>query len=349
MTNPPGSGLGAFVGSGIETAGSYGTLATINKWTAFESFDIKPNQTWVEGAGLHGGQVTRFDSEAVLTKQDASGSAKLNFYYNGMGRLLGSLMGGLTTAPVQQGATTAYSLTLTGPSPDWQQSLSFQQLIPDITQAGHYWNVLGAKVTDAQFECADGGALVATFNIDAQDVYEAATGTAPTAGQPAGQPYFAWHQSAVKIGTYGSEVKVDGVKKWTASIKKGLDTGRFNMGNITTNPNLTYAVKDEPAYGTWADIGGTLETEYLNDTLFENYYTTNTPFSMVTSFTSATMAGTAYPYSVTFAFPRCRFVGAEYPTIKGPQIVQPSMPFKVYNDGTHPACTITIVSQDMTI
>lgn len=347
-TYAPGSGLGGSVLLGIETPGSYGTLASsLNKSIAFESFDVKPNETWVEGNGLHSGQVGRYLQELVKTKQDASGTAKSNFYYNNMLRMLGSLMGGLTTAPVQNGATTAYTTTFSGPVSDWNQSLSAQILVPDVAQAGHFWNVYGMKVTDAVFEIADGGPLTATWNVDARDYYETNTGTTPPAAS--GSPYFAWHQSALKIGAIGSEAKVDGIKKWNLSVKKGMDTARWNEGNVTSNPGQAYAVKDEPVWNSWADISGTLDTEYLNDSLVENYFTTGTPFSMIQTFTSATLAGTGFPYSVTFAMPNCVFQNAQLPSLTGPAIVQPNMPFKVYQDGTHPLMTITVVSQDATM
>lgn len=340
----PGSGLGSSFGTGIET--TYGTLATIGKWLAVDSCEIKQAPVYFKGQGLRGGTLVREDAETVRTNLDAAGSIKTNFYYNGIGRLIGSLMGTLNITPTQQGATTAYQqVHAFGNS--WGQSLSIQQGIVDVAQTVHYWNTLGVKVTDGQFECSAGNPLLATLTVDAQDRFEAASGTAPT--EPGGSPFFAWHQMVVKVGAYGSEAKVDGVSKWTGSIKRAQSGKRFNAGNVTTNPSSLYAVKDQPVDNGFADITGTLETEYLNDTLFENYYQTDTPFSLIVSYTSATLAGTGYPYSVTFAFPRCRFLTGEDPVVSGPDIVKPSMAYEVMLDGTHPAATITIVNQDTTL
>lgn len=337
----PGSGLGATFGTGIET--NYGALATIGKWHAWDSCEIKQNPVYYKGNGLHGGTLVRYDAEVVRTNLDAAGTIKSAMYYNGMGRLLGSLMGSLGAAPTQNGTTTSYTQTHAFGN-SWHQSLSIQQGIVDVSQTVHYWNILGAKVTDGQFECSAGNPLRATFSIDAQDLFEAATGTAPT--DPPGSPFFAWHQMSVKVGAFGAEAKVDGVSKWTASIKRAQATKRFNAGNVTTNPNDVYAIKDEPVDNGLADITGTLDTEYLNDTLFENYYQTDTPFSLIVAFTSATNAATGFPYSISFAFPRCRFLTGENPTVAGPDIVKPSMAYEVMLDGTHPACTITAVNTD---
>ncbi len=342
----PGSGLGSIVGSGVEAPGSYGTLATISKWHPTESFEVKQAPVYYKGMGLHGGALGHYDAEVVKTNQDAAGTAKTALYYNGLLRFLGSLMGGLAVAPAQQSATTAYQTVLPFAS-SWRQSLSFQQSIPDVAQAQHFWNVLGAKVTDGQFECSAGNPLLATFTIDAQDRFEAGTGIAPA--NPGGSPFFAWHQMAVKIGTFGSEAKVDGVSKWTGSIKRSQATKRFNAGNVTTNPSSLYAIKDEPVDNGFADVTGVLETEYLNDTLFENYYQTDTPFSLVVAFTSAALAGAAFPYSISFAFPRCRFLTGEDPTVAGPDIVKPSMAYEVLQDGTHPLATITVINTDTTL
>lgn len=343
-TAAPGSGLGSVVGSGIE--GSYGTLATIDKWHALDSFEVKQQPVHYKGQALHGGALARYDAETVKTNQDATGSFKMPFYFNGMGRFVGALMGSLATPPVQNMTTTSYTQTAAYGSA-WGQSLSFQQVIPDISQTAHVWNVYGAKITDGQFECTAGNPLLATFSVDAQDRYEVASGAAITA--PGGAPFFAWQHMSVKVGTLGSEAKVDGVSKWSASIKRAMDVARYNAGNISANPSSLYGIKDEPVDNAYADITGTLETEYLNDTLFENYYQTDTPFSLVVAFTAVQVAATGYPYSVAFNFPRCRFLTGEDPSVSGPGIVKPSMAYEAMGDGTHPVCSIVYTNTDATL
>ena len=342
----PGSGLGSTFGTGIET--TYGTLATIGKWLPVDSCEIKQAPAYFKGQGLHGNSLVRQDAETVRTNLDAAGTIKSNFYYNGMGRLLGSLMGSLSVAPAKQGATLAYQQTHAFAN-SWGQSLSIQQGIVDVNQTVHYWNTLGVKIAGGQFECSAGNPLLCTFDVDAQDRFEAASGQAPTFPGPS--PFFAWHNMVVKVGTFGSETQVDGVSKWTGSIKRTMSNKRFNAGNVTTNPATTvkYGIKDQPNDNGFADITGTLETEYLNDTIFENYYQQDTYFSLIVSFTSATNADTGYPYSVSFNFPRCRFLVGEDPTVSGPDIVKPSMQYEVMNDGTHPAATITVVNTDTTL
>lgn len=346
-----GSGLGATFGTGIETAGSYGTLASsINKAHALDSCELKSSPVWVKGNGLHAGYFGRFDAEVELTNLDAKGTIKTHFYYNGMLRWMASLMGGLAgpgaVTPVQNGTgNTSYTTTLPIAS-TWNQSLSIQEGIPDVSGVLHYWNTLGAKVGQAQFDCAVGQGLNTTLSIDAQDRYEVTSGTAQAS--PAGAPFFQWRDMSVKIGAFGSEVKVDGIRKWAGTIKRAQSDKRFNAGNLTTNPNNVggYGIKDEPNDNGWIDITGTLETEYLNDALVENYLSNNTPFSLIVGFTSNANAGTGNPYSVTFNFPRCRFLTGDQPTVKGPDIIQPTMPYEVLNDGTHSQATITIVSQE---
>jgi hypothetical protein len=341
----PGSGLASSFGTGVETAGSYGTQATATKWMTVDSAELKRNPVYVEGNGLRNGALARDTNERVLTNQDAGGSVKMNFYHQAMGQLIGSLMGNLGTAPAQIASTTAY--TQTGAfANSWHQSLTIQQGITDVSQTQHDWLILGAKVTEGQFECGAGSALTSTFTIDAQDRFE--SGTAITAPSfIAANPFFTFADMTVKIGTFGSEAKVDGVTKWTGNIKRMQSDKRFNAGNFTTNPSLIYGIKDEPVDNNFADIGGTLETEYLNDTLFENYFMTEVPFSLIVTFTSVALAGAGNPFSVVFAFPNNYFTGTD-PTITGPDIVKPSMPFKTYLDETHPAATITIISKDTT-
>ncbi len=339
-----GSGLGASLGIGIETAGAYGTAAVPTQWPPFDSSELKFAPVVYQGSGLHAGQLVRYGSEAVRTNGDVNGSVKQSFYYSGMQRLLASLMGTLgSVTPAQQGSTTAYSATHAF-SNTWHQSLTLQEGIPDVSGTVHYWQTLGAKVTQGQFECSAGNPLAVTWTVDGQDRFELGSGTAPTV--PGAVPLYAWHQMAVKIGAYGSEAKVDGVSKSTCVIKRAQADKRFNAGNVTSNPSLIYAVKDEPVDNGFADITGTLETEYLNDALVETYYQTQTPFSLIQTFTSAALAGVGFPYSLSFNFPNCLFLTGEDPTVPGPDIVKPSMPWVALNDGVHPVCSVTVVSKE---
>jgi hypothetical protein len=345
-TAAPGSGLGSQVGTGIETAGSYGTLATINKWHAFESFEVSQNPQYAKGSGLRNGTLVRDSNDRVLTALDAGGTAKAPVYYNGLGRMFGSLMGSLGTTPAQQGGTTAYLQTHAFAN-TWQQSLSFQQLIADVNQdTTNYWNVYGGKVVQGDFDCSVGNLLNSTWTIDAQDRFRVTSGT--TIVQPTANPPYAFQQMKVKIGAYGSETSVDGVTKMAVSIKRAHADKRFNAGNVTTNPNKVYGIKDEPVDNGFADITGTISTEYINDTLFDNYYQTETYFSLIWVFTSASLAGTGYPYSLSFNFPRCYFIKGD-PTVSGPDVVKPEMPFEVWWDETHAPATISIVATDTTL
>lgn len=339
----PGSGIGSSFGTKVET--TYGTFAAPSaRWTPVESCEIKRRPVYVKGNGLRGSDV-RSKSERALTNQDAGGTIKSEVYYNAMGQLFGSLMGDLAATPTVVG-TTGQQYTLAWSSTVFGQSFSIQQGIPDTAQTVHNWQTMGCKVTDAQFECSPGSALMSTWTVDAQDHFESATSIA-TPTEPS-DPYYSWANMVVKIGAFGSETKVDGVSKWTGTFKRALDDKRFNAGNLTTNPNVSYAIKDEQLTNGFSDIGGTLDTEYLNDALFENYFQTETPFSLIVAFTSTIDAGTATPYSISFNFPCCYFIGDD-PTIAGPQIVKPSMPFEVWNDGTHAPATITIVGTDTTL
>jgi hypothetical protein len=341
----PGSGLGTTLGVGVEGAGSYGTYVAPTKWNAVESAVINQVPAYAAGNGLRGGTLVRDANDRVLTNLDAAGTIKMPVYYNGMGRLLGSLMGSLNVAPAQQGATTAYQQTHAFAN-SWNQSLTIEQQIIDVSQTSRWWRTLGAKVNEGQFDCTAGSLLNATFMVDAQDRFLNATGAAVT--QPTNNPPFAFHQMKVKIGTFGAEAQVDGVIKWQASIKRARADKRFNIGNLTTNPSKVYGVKNEPVDNGFAAITGTLDTEYLSEALFDNYYQTETPFSMIAVFTSAVLAGTAFPYSISFNFPRCYFIKGD-PDVQGPDIVKPSMPFEVWYDETHPAATITVVAQDVTL
>ena len=352
----PGSGLGSSLGSGIEAAGSYGVAVTPNLWLASDSADLKQNPVFFDGKGLRGGTLVTDVNDHILTNLDAAGTIKTPVYYRGIGRYIASLQGSLNAsgAPVDIGSTSAYIQTHAFQN-GWNQSLTLQQGIPDVNQTVHNWLTVGAKVIEGAFECAAGSDLNATFTIDARDRYESATAiTTPV--EPTGDPFFAWQNMSVRLGAFGSEVSVDGVSKWTGTIKRQKADKRFNAGNFSVAPNMPatgpYAVKSEPVDNGFAAISCVLETEYLNDTLYENYYLTQTPFSLIVSFVSSTYITTGAtptnPYSITFAFPSCRFKSSD-PQVSGPDIVKPQMNVEVFNDEVHAPCTVTIVSTEVAL
>jgi hypothetical protein len=347
MTTTVGSGLGSSLGSGIETAYGASPTGGISLWNAVDSAPLKLNPTYFDGQGLRGGTLVQDANDHVLVQADAGGPVKLNGYYKGLGRWIATLFGSQTTGIPALVAGTAYQQTHAWQNP-WNQSLTLQQGIPDVGGNIHNWMTLGAKVTDGEFTCTNGQSLQATFTVDAQDRFETATAiTAPT--EPVNDPFFTWRDMSIRIGAYGAETAMDGITKWTGTFKRSFADKRFNVGNLSAGPTVPpYAVKDQPVDNGFSQLTGSLDTEYLSDTLI-NYFRNTTRFSLIVSFTSATgINGSSNPFQMTFALPCCYLISDD-PQVSGPDLVKPSLNYVVRTDETHPVATVTVVSTETTL
>ena len=345
-----GSGLGSAIGSGIETGYGASPNGGLTLWHPTDSHEIKFNPVFHDGKGLRYGTLVQDFTEHVLVQGDAGGAAKMNAYFKGMGRWIATAFGSQTSgAPVQQGGTTAYKQRHAWQSP-YGQSLTVGELIPYVGGTVKYWLNIGGKISDCEFTCTNGGALECTYTTDFQDRFE--TGLAvPSVTQIVDDYYFTWRDMTVKLGAYGSEAKVDGIMKWTGAYKHSFADKRFNAGNVSVGPySPPYAVKDEPVDNEFSQLTGTLETEYLSDQLV-NYFRNNTIFSLIVSFTSTQLAGTGFPFSITFNMPCCYLIGDD-PTVTGPDLVKPTMNYAVRNDpdlGAPAVAFIDLISTDTTI
>lgn len=339
-----GSGLGSSLGSVIEA--SYGAGGTVNAWHPFDSCQVKFNPTYFDGKGLRAGALVQESGGHKLVQGDATGTAKTDVYYSGIGRWIAVLFGSVTSgAPaLVSGSTDAYKQTHAWGNPKGQ-SLAFQQGVPEVGGTVKNWMTTGVKLTQGEFTCTNGKSLDATFTIDAQDRYEA-TPDITTPVFPASDAFFTWRDMVVQVGAYGSEAQIDGVRTWKGTFKRSMDTARWNAGNLTASGiTPSYAVKDEPVDHEFSEITGELDMEYLDDTLVD-YFRNTGNFSLIVAFTSQVDidAGTN-PYEISFAFPCCYLIGDD-PEIAGPDLVKPQMKFVVRDDDTHNPATITVVSKE---
>lgn len=343
-----GSGVGSSVSTGIEE--SYGSFATPTQLIPDASCELKINPHFEQGSPARAGQLVDESADHVWTTADAGGSIKTTVYDKGMLRLLGSLMGGLNSVTPSHVGGNAYQ-TVFPVNPQQGSSLTIQEGIPQTSGTVVRWDTLGAKVTEAAFDLSASGTLEGTWTIDAQDRVRSSS-SITSLDYLTSQLPFAWQQCTVKLGTYGSEVEVDGINKWSGSFKRTVANSRFNIGNVTTATYASYGIKDEPIDNGRFVITGTLDTEYLSEAEFVDLFLDQTPTSLIVSFTGVYLnpgATPTDPASLTFAFPNVLFEGAD-PTASGLDIVKPTMSYVVRQDSTNlsgvsPA-TITVVSAD---
>ena len=175
--------------------------------------------------------------------------------------------------------------------------------------------------------------LAATYSAGT-GVFPLPTFTSPT--YLTSNPEYHFAEMTVKAGTYGSETAVAGVRKFQAQIKRPYDTKRFFADGTGR--------KSEPIQNDFTDFKITLDTDYIDTTVFADKFPGQTNISLIFTWTSTIIAST-YAYSYTMAFPNCR-LDKETPKVGGPGVVTPSFQFTTLNDETHTPLTVTYQSTD---
>ncbi|MFE9432153.1 phage tail tube protein [Streptomyces sp. NPDC006640] len=325
-----GSGLGAQLGIAAES--SYGTYVAPTKFVEFTKESLQLKKTTGQSAGIAAGRLLALSGRRVVTQTEASGSIDMEVTNKAMGLLLQALMGTSVT-PVQQMASTAYLQTHTL-ADTAGKSLTIQKGVPLTTGTVTDKTFLGCKVTSAEFSCEAGGMLMATFEFDSKGCDEAQT--LVVASYPTMSP-FNFSQMAVKTGTYSSETALDGIRKVSVKIERGLAVDRFYAGQAGT--------KKEPISNDQVKITGSLEMDYVATTL-DDLHTSDAATSFVWEFVGPIIAST---YAETFRvkLPAIK-VDEAPPTVDGFGVVKPTINFTGLFDGTNQPA-IEYMSTDVTL
>lgn len=256
MPTTIGSGLGSSIGFGSET--TWGTFATPTRWVEFESESIEWKPKRMRGKGLGAGNQVQRNATEQQTTSTVEGDIKTPFYYKSMGLLLGNMMGSQGTGPVQQGATAAY-LQTHALATSFGQSLTIQKGVPDqSTGTIHQYNFTGCKIEQAVFECGVDEYLMGSFTIDGRG-YDT-TNAYTSATYQSGNGIFAFNQGYVCMGALGSEVVIEGTRKFTLTLKRPLRKDNFYLDGT--------GLKSQQVQNGFFEITVDLETDYLTDSQY---------------------------------------------------------------------------------
>lgn len=333
MTTTIGAGIGGQVGMAKESV--YGTFVTPANFFEVNKFPATKTKKTVQSSGLAGGRLVDLSSRRAVTTQAGTVQADLDVMQSGHMGLLFQQLFGTTAAPVQQASSTAYLqthtlLTLAGMSSTWQAG------IPTTDGVLHQYNFLGCKATGATFSCGVDQILNLQLDLDARQVEE--TDVLAASSYPTLTP-FNFAQAVVKWGAFGSEAQIDGVSKVDIKIERKQATARYYQGNA--------GLKDEPITNDQIAITGTITSDYLNKTYFADVFASDTPQSLIWTFTGPIIAST-YNYSFQIALPSVR-IDSPGPELAGKEVVNSAFAFTALNDGTNQPCTLTYMSTDTTL
>lgn len=325
-----GSGLGSQLGVAPET--TYGTYVAPTRFLEFTKENIQLKKTTAQSQGMAAGRLVALSSRRVVTQKEVQGSLELEVTNKSMGPLLQALMGTSVT-PVQQAVTTAYLQTHTL-ADTAGKSLSIQKGVPLTTGTVADYSALGCKVTSAEFSCEVGGMLTASFEVDGKTMDETQALAAPS--YPLMAP-FHFGQMAVKTGTFGAEAAIDGIRKVSVKIERGLAVDRFYAGQA--------GLKKEPISNDLVKISGSLEADFVATTLADLFVSDGST-SFVWEFVGPLIAATHFE-TFRITLPAIH-IDDEPPSIDGPEVIRTTFNFTGLYDGTNNN-VITYMSTDTTL
>ena len=323
-----GVGLDGQIGIAQEGAGAFGTFVPPTRFIQFIGGEtLKAARTNFVSESI-GGLIARTSSVRSY-QSGAAGDIPLEVMTKGMGLWLKQLMGYGVSAQV--GVTPEYTQTF---HPDLVSggnglSASLQVGRPTTDGVVRAFSYAGAKVVSFEFTANLDEALKLTTTWDA--VSEDTSKTLGVATLATGAQPFIFIDAALTID--GTAQCVKGL-----SIKgdRALDTDRRCLGPVQTK-------KEQLANGKFA-ITGQLDMEFDSMTQY-NKFMAGTPANLVANFSFGQIPGTANPYSCVFTLPSIIYSG-DTPNLADEGVLQLSLPFDAYYNGTLPALEIVIHTDD---
>ena len=327
------SGLAAQIGVAAES--TYGTYVAPTRFPEYNKADLKKKKNVVQGGGLAAGQIAQLGSRRVVTSESVEGGFELEVANKGMGLLLAHLLGSSAT-PVQQGATAAYLQAHTV-GDNIGKSLTIQHGVPDLTGTVRPFTFKGCKLSGAEFSCKVGEPLTMSLDVDGRQASEVETLVA--ASLATGVAPFHWAQMSVKLGAFGAEAAVSGVKGFSVKFDRGMASERFYAG--------AGGLKAEPVMNDWLKVSGSLDVDLVNKADFADRFAADSATSLVIEFVGPLIASTYYQ-TFRIKVPMVFFDG-DTPTVDGPDVTSGGYPFVAQLDGTNPLVSIDYISTDTTL
>ena len=325
-----GSGLGASFG--IKQEAAFGTYIAPDHFYEVDTAQIKKVKNTSQGGGLAAGRMVQLGSRRVVANQSATGPVTLEVPNKGAGLLFSHLYGASTI--VQQGASAAW-LQTHSLADNVGKFFTAQSGIPDTGGVVRPYSFLGGKVIAATFECAVAGQLNSTWDLDFRDVSESQALAAPS--YSAGTAPFVFNQMAVKLGSFGAEVSVPGVKKVTVKIERPQNLTRYYAGAA--------GLKAEPIMNNFVKITGTFEVDYVNKVDFADRVASDLPTSLVWEFVNPVAIAAGFFSTFRIKVPQI-YIEDATPTIDDTDIVSGSYPFTAQFDGANVASSLEYMSTD---
>jgi len=321
-----GAGIGAQLG--IKTETTFNNAVIVDRFYEFNSENLAYNKKTVVGMGLRAGGLLPRSQRRVVTTFDATGDFEIDLPTRGLGLLLGHATGTLASPTTVSTGVYSYTFTL---GDVYGKSMTVQAGVPQYGGTVTPKTITGAKISSFDLSVANGEIAKGKFSIDGAGFSTTTPTLASGASYPLQGSVFHFAQAAITID--GSAVA--NVKDFTVSVNNTLKVDRFNLGAA--------GAKAEQGINGFRTVTGSLTAEFTDTTLL-NKFLADTSAAIVVTFTGNTIAAT-YKETLSITIPAAKF-NADTPNVAGPGVVDLSMTFDAYDNGTDAPLTIVYQSAD---
>lgn len=329
-----GSGMGSSFGIAVQTS-SFTTRVAPDTFFVANSYSINRTQTRVQGEGILGGNFGEILDHYVETINGAEATVAFDVQSKKMGKFLNVLMGG-TVTPTQISTSGAYTQTHTISDP-LGRYLTLQIGAPYRSGTVAVQEMVGAKVTSAEFKCDVDGILTCNTKLDGYKFDATQTLASPSW---VSTQVFSGKTAVFSIGaSIASASSVSGVRSFSCAIERSLDTEDyvFNASGRKSEPVLNGVTK----------ISGSVTVDWLDKTVFQDRVEANTSAAITFTVTGATAIGGGQYPTFTIALPSVVFSG-DMQGVDSQKELQSTWDFEWKYDGTN-LPYITYISADTTL
>jgi len=319
-----GSGIGSQLGIATET--TFNTPVTVSRFYEFTSENLNYNKKTAVGMGLRaGGQLPR-SQRRVVTTSDVTGDISLDLPTRGLGLLISQAMGTVPSATTVSTGVYSYTFTL---GDVYGKSFTAQVGVPQYNGTVTPKTVAGAKVSSFELAVANAGIATGKFNIDGASI---TTGISlATASYSATTNIFNFAQGAITLdGT-----SIANIRDFSVTVDNTLKGDRYNLGSS--------GIKAEQLINGFRKISGKITAEFTDTTLFGKVLS-DANSAIVLTFTGATIAST-YKETLSITISAAKF-NADTPKVTSPGVIDLSMDFEAYDNGTDAPLTIVYQTAD---
>lgn len=322
-------GLTTRLCTGVET--TYGTVQTPDRFLEFQTETLERKNEIIRSNALGSGSLhLRRGSRSVVAGRHGEGNIEMEVVKNGMGRILGNLLGGTPTI-VQQGGTPAYLQTFTMGSTSGKSLTIQKQKRDESDTVVSNFTFEGSKFVAGEFKIDKKGKLMLGLTVDAEDVNTSTPAAIPSLAPTS---VFHYQQGGLTVGG----VAASSVESCSVKLDRKLDVDRFFLGNA--------GVKAEPIVNDFPDVTGVLVAEFAASTYYD-LFAADTGVALVLTFTGAVISG-IYNEKLQITVPEVHFTG-ETPKTSGPGLIKVNMPFEGQWDGASADMTVLYQSTDTSI